>query len=121
AGARGRTAASHDLRHTAAPLLLRGGISPKIVSAVLGHATISMTLDRYSHVLPDLQDAATSVMDRLLGSWALEECWRGFIEGIFVAVAVNVAVKMDGRRIREARARGREVPRDRISGHCYER
>jgi integrase len=57
----------HDLRHTAATLLLRGGVHPKVVSEMLGHTTVAMTLDRYSHVLPDMQEAATAVMDRLLG------------------------------------------------------
>lgn len=48
----------HDLRHAHATLMLRQGIHPKIVSERLGHSTISMTLDIYSHVLPGLQEAA---------------------------------------------------------------
>jgi integrase len=48
----------HDLRHTCATVLLRRGIHPKIGSESLGHATVSMTLDRYSHVLPAMQQAA---------------------------------------------------------------
>ncbi|MBC5806238.1 MAG: site-specific integrase [Candidatus Eremiobacter antarcticus] len=42
----------HDLRHTHATHLLRQGISPKVVAERLGHATVAMTLDTYSHVLP---------------------------------------------------------------------
>jgi integrase len=57
----------HDLRHTAATLLLMQGIHPKVVSEMLGHSTISMTLDTYSHVLPDMQRDATAAFDRLLG------------------------------------------------------
>ncbi len=57
----------HDLRHTAATLLLMQGIHPKIVSEMLGHSTISMTLDTYSHVLPDMQRDATAAFDRLFG------------------------------------------------------
>ncbi len=57
----------HDLRHTAATLLLRQGIHPKIVAEMLGHSTVSMTLDTYSHVLPDMQKDATAALDRLLG------------------------------------------------------
>lgn len=57
----------HDLRHTCATLLLRRGIHPKVVSELLGHSTIAMTLDRYSHVLPDMQQAAMDAMDGLLG------------------------------------------------------
>jgi integrase len=55
----------HDLRHTAATLLLLQGIHPKIVSEMLGHSTVSMTLDTYSHVLPDMQRDATAAFDRL--------------------------------------------------------
>jgi integrase len=57
----------HDLRHTAATLMLRAGVHPKVVSERLGHATVSITLDTYSHVLPDLQRDAAQALDRLLG------------------------------------------------------
>jgi len=57
----------HDLRHTAATLLLRQGVNPKVVSEMLGHTTVAMTLDVYSHVLPDMQDTATQAMDKLFG------------------------------------------------------
>jgi integrase len=56
----------HDLRHTAATLMLAGGVHPKIVSERLGHATISITLDTYSHVLPDMQRDAANVLDGIL-------------------------------------------------------
>ncbi|HEV8192648.1 MAG TPA: site-specific integrase [Ktedonobacterales bacterium] len=56
----------HDLRHTCATLLLLQGISPKVVSEMLGHSTVSMTLDRYSHVLPDMQEAATDADLKML-------------------------------------------------------
>jgi integrase len=58
----------HDLRHTASTLLLKQGVHAKIVSEMLGHATIAITLNLYSHVLPDMQRDATAAMDRLLGS-----------------------------------------------------
>jgi integrase len=58
----------HDLRHTAATLLLKQGVNPKIVSGMLGHANISITLDTYSHVIPDMQAPAVSAMNQLLGS-----------------------------------------------------
>jgi integrase len=57
----------HDLRHTAATLLLRQGVNPKIVSEMLGHASVSITLDLYSHVLPDMQQIAAEAMDTALG------------------------------------------------------
>jgi len=56
----------HDLRHTCATLLLRRGIHPKVVSELLGHSTVTMTLDRYSHVLPDMQQAAMEAMGGIL-------------------------------------------------------
>ena len=57
----------HDLRHTAATLLLLSGVHPKVVSEMLGHSSINITLNLYSHVLPDMQASATSAMERLIG------------------------------------------------------
>jgi len=56
----------HDLRHTAATLLLSEGIHPKIVSEMLGHSQIAVTLDLYSHVTPTMQQAAAEAMDAVL-------------------------------------------------------
>ncbi len=56
----------HDLRHTAATLLLGRGVNPKIVSEMLGHASIRITLDIYSHVLPDMQDQAAAALEGVL-------------------------------------------------------
>jgi integrase/predicted RNA-binding Zn-ribbon protein involved in translation (DUF1610 family) len=50
----------HDLRHTHATLALRAGIHPKVVSERLGHATVAITLDTYSHAIPALQEEAAS-------------------------------------------------------------
>ena len=58
----------HDLRHTAARLMLAEGVHPKIVQERLGHATISMTLDRYSHVSIDMQRDAADRLDEALGA-----------------------------------------------------
>jgi integrase len=49
----------YDLSHSTATLLLSAGINPKIVSERLGHASIILTLDTYSHVLPDMQKEAS--------------------------------------------------------------
>jgi integrase len=57
----------HDLRHTAATLMLGEGVHPKIVSEMLGHSTVSITLDLYSHVTPTMQQAAADRVDELLG------------------------------------------------------
>jgi integrase len=56
----------YSLRHTCATLLLMAGVNPKVVSERLGHASIKMTLDVYSHVLPSMQQAAADVMERWL-------------------------------------------------------
>ena len=56
----------HDLRHTCPTLLLPKGVHPKVVSEMLGHATIAITLDTYSHVLPDMQDHATRALEDAL-------------------------------------------------------
>jgi integrase len=55
----------HDLRHTAATLLLEEGTHPKVVQDLLGHSTIAMTLDLYSHVTPRLHEEATARMQQL--------------------------------------------------------
>src|SRR5207253_1848792 len=56
----------HDLRHTAATLLLMQGTHPKVVSELLGHADIGLTLDAYTHVLPDMQAQVATAMDAAL-------------------------------------------------------
>jgi integrase len=53
----------HDLRRTCATLLLSKNVNPKVVSEMLGHATIAITLDTYSHVLPTMQDSAVKAME----------------------------------------------------------
>jgi integrase len=57
----------HDLRHTAATLLLTRGVHPKVVQDMLGHSTVTLTLDTYSHVTPALHKEAADHMDALLG------------------------------------------------------
>jgi integrase len=56
----------HDLRHTCATLLLRQGVNPTFVQELLGHADITLTLNVYSHVLPDMADQAAVAMDATL-------------------------------------------------------
>lgn len=58
----------HDMRHTAATLLLSEGVHPKVVQERLGHASITLTLDTYSHVLPSLQKDATAKLNRVFRS-----------------------------------------------------
>ncbi len=59
----------HGLRHTWATLALQAGVHPKVVSDRLGHATIAVTIDTYSHVAPSLDaDAADTVAAQIFGS-----------------------------------------------------
>ncbi len=65
----------YDLRHTHATLLLLAGVHPKIVSERLGHSRIAITLDVYSHVLPNMQQEAADKLNALL--YSSEETWVG--------------------------------------------
>jgi integrase len=56
----------HDLRHTHATMALAAGIHPKVVSERLGHATVSITLDTYSHAIPALQEEAAERIAELV-------------------------------------------------------
>jgi integrase len=56
----------HDLRHTCASLLLLAGVNPKVVSERLGHASVEITLDIYSHLLPTIQEAAIAKLEAVL-------------------------------------------------------
>ena len=56
----------HDARHTHTSLMLKQGVHPKIVQERLGHSTIAITLDTYSHVAPGLQEAAATRFDDVL-------------------------------------------------------
>ena len=57
----------HDLRHTCSTLLLRRGVHPKMVQHLMGHASIQLTLDRYSHWIPSMGRHAADGMDEVLG------------------------------------------------------
>lgn len=59
----------HDLRHTAATLMLWQGIHPKVVSEMLGHSHVSVTLGIYSHVMPHMQQQAADAMDVALSQY----------------------------------------------------
>jgi integrase len=56
----------HDLRHTAASLMLNRGVAPIIVSKRLGHSKVSITLDIYGHLIPEMQDEAAELIDDLI-------------------------------------------------------
>ena len=56
----------HDLRHSCATLLLVQGVSPRVVMEILGHSEVNMTLNTYSHVIPQLRQEAAERMDEIL-------------------------------------------------------
>lgn len=58
----------HDLRHTWATLALQAGVHPKVVSEQLGHATVSITLNVYSHVLPGMSESAVEHVAALVSA-----------------------------------------------------
>ncbi|WBL16339.1 site-specific integrase [Sutcliffiella sp. NC1] len=58
----------HDLRHTCATLLLSEGVNVKIISEMLGHSNIKITLDTYSHVLPTMQKEAVNKLENMINS-----------------------------------------------------
>ncbi|MBA3825335.1 MAG: site-specific integrase [Ktedonobacterales bacterium] len=57
----------HDLRHTFATLLIGKGVNIKVVSEMLGHSNVSVTLRIYAHVLPHMQEAAAQMVDDVMG------------------------------------------------------
>ncbi|HMN63200.1 MAG TPA: site-specific integrase, partial [Anaerolinea sp.] len=57
---------SHDLRHTAATIMLQENVHPKVVQERLGHSDISLTLNTYSHVMPGMQEEAADKIDEVL-------------------------------------------------------
>jgi len=56
----------HGLRHAFATLALQAGMNPKVVSEALGHSSVTITLDTYSHVLPNMQDELAIAVENLL-------------------------------------------------------
>jgi integrase len=63
----------HDLRHTAASLMLHKGVSVLVVSKRLGHAKASITLDIYGHLVPSMQEQAAEIMDEVTTPVSLPE------------------------------------------------
>ena len=56
----------YDLRHSCATLLLAANENPEVVSERLGHASITLTMDTYSHVMPDMQQGASDKLEQML-------------------------------------------------------
>jgi hypothetical protein len=65
----------HDLRHTHATLALEAGIHPQVISERLGHSTVSITLDIYSHAIPALQETAAELVAALVLGAEADRGW----------------------------------------------
>jgi integrase len=57
----------HDLRHTCASLLFQKNVHPKLVQELLGHASVAITLDTYSHMLPGMGSETADAIGEALG------------------------------------------------------
>ena len=62
----------HNLRHTHVTLLLKAGVHPKIVQERLGHSSIAVTIDTYSHITPGLQEMAAQRIEMAIGDEAMK-------------------------------------------------
>ncbi|WP_432934675.1 tyrosine-type recombinase/integrase [Microbispora sp. CA-135349] len=60
----------HDLRHTCATILLAQGVDTRIITEILGHSTIVLTMNTYAHVLPEHQATALDKLEKALGRGA---------------------------------------------------
>ncbi len=56
----------HDLKHSAASIMLNHGIAPMVVAKRLGHSKVSVTLDTYGHLFPELYDDVAQILDDLI-------------------------------------------------------
>ena len=61
----------HDLRHTCASLMLAAGVPAKMASERLGHSSIAITLDRYSHIMPAMEQDAADKLGAMV--WAMRD------------------------------------------------
>jgi integrase len=88
----------HDLRHSYATVALKAGVHPKVISERLGHATVGITLDLYSHVSKGLDaDAADLVASKIRAKRARTNDLEAAIDGELVRAKV-LAHEADGRR-----------------------
>jgi len=58
--------ALHECRHTYAAFMIAAGVNPKALSSYMGHASITITLDRYGHLMPGAEDEAAAMLDAYL-------------------------------------------------------
>lgn len=101
----------YDLRHTHATLLLAAGEHPKVVQERLGHSTITLTLDTYSHVVPGMQERAAERLDSLLDNSkaAVADSIRADAAKTSVPKATSGAAKPQPRLLLVPRVDGRAL------------
>jgi integrase len=84
----------HDLRHTAATLLLAQGVHPRLVMEILGHSSISLTMNTYSHVIPVMQEEVAAKMNGILTASAVgKDVAEPSKAVVFEPVATSVATE----------------------------
>ncbi len=97
----------HDVRHSYATAALQAGVSPKIISERLGHATAAFTLQVYSHVIPGMdEEAATSVASLILSAGDTEPQVNGRTSGRQSGVAGQTRKPLTWRKPRLAMVAG---------------
>jgi integrase len=73
----------HDFRHTSVALAIAGGAHPKAIQARMGHSSINVTLDRYGHLFPELDEAIATAFDAAIAAARLAEPSRNVIHASF--------------------------------------
>lgn len=71
----------HECRHAYASLMIAAGVNAKALSTYMGHANISITLDRYGHLMPGNEDEAAGLLDSFLERAAAEQARSATVEG----------------------------------------
>ena len=67
----------HECRHTFASLMIAAGVNAKALTSYMGHASITVTLDRYGHLMPGSEADAARVLDAYLDAWMPQACSGG--------------------------------------------
>ena len=75
----------HDLRHTSVALAIAAGAHPKAIQSRMGHSSINVTLDRYGHLFPELDEAIAEAFDRSLDEASERRRSRVVVKGDFGA------------------------------------
>ena len=87
---------AHDVRHSYATAALKAGISPKIISERLGHATAAFTMQTYTHVIPGMDEGAASTVAHLILGLAPTDGRKSGRNGVSIASEMQSAPRNPG-------------------------